>query len=114
MEFAHERRHAMHLLTSLEDGRLSTADLRGLYEDADPALVHLVFGWLRTRYHGGHSASDGVLGRIVALCAASPRVARAAKTGSQDPISTWFEDSYDYRSLDRDEFIRLVVEKLES
>jgi len=26
----------------------------------------------------------------------------------------WFEDTYEYRELDRDEFVRIIVEKLES
>ena len=43
----------------------------------------------------------------------SPKVARMARTGEQDPISTWFEETYEYRDFDRTEFIALIVEKLE-
>jgi hypothetical protein len=113
MAFENEKRDAARLLDAIENGSLSLQDTRPLLEDADPALVHLVFSWLRVHYHAGHSASDGVLGRIVGLCSASDKVARKARTGGRDPIVQWFEDTYDYRDLDREEFISLVVEKLE-
>lgn len=111
--FEADKRQAMHLLTSLEDGSMSTADLRMYYEQADPALVHFVFSWLRHRYPPSHSASDGVLGRIVSLCRESPTVARMAREGASDPIVAWFEEAYSYRDLDRTTFISLVVDKLE-
>ena len=44
------------------------------------ALVHLLFAWLRAHYHSGHSASDGVLGGIVALCSASPTIVNPSLT----------------------------------
>ena len=113
MSFDLEKREAMRLLEVVENGTLEVDDLRPLYEDADPALVALIFGWLRARYHAGHPASEGVLGRIVELCGASPRVAKNLKAGAKDPIVEWFEESYEYRDLDRDAFIDLVVEKLE-
>jgi hypothetical protein len=112
MSFEAEKREAMWMLQGLEDGARSIDDLRGPYEAADPALVHLIFAWLRARYTG-HSAAEGVLGRIGALCQASPTVLRKRKEGSTDPIVQWFEESYGYRDLDRDDFVSLVVDKLE-
>jgi hypothetical protein len=113
MAFDHETRIAKRLLDVVENGILSTADIRPLYEAADPALVYLIFAWLRVRYHAGHSASEGVLGRIVALCSASTKVTRMAREGEHDSIVTWFEETHDYRDFDRNDFISLVVEKLE-
>ncbi len=113
MGFEHEKRIAKRTLTVLEDGTLSIADMRPLYEEADPVLVHVIFAWLRARYRAGHPASEGVLGRMVELCQASRGVARAAKQGESDPIVEWLEESYDYGDLDRDELISLVVDKLE-
>ena len=80
---------------------------------ADPALVYMIFAWLRVRYHPGHSASDGVLGRIVHLCTESPKVAQMAGLGEKDPIVVWFEETYECRDFDRNEFISMIVEKLE-
>lgn len=113
MAFDHEKREARRLLDVLENGTLEIPDLRPLYERADPALVYLILAWLRARYHAGHSASEGVLGRIIALLRASPVVARHVTTGEKDPIVGWFEETWDLRELDRDEFISAVVDKLE-
>ena len=113
MSFLYEKRAAARLLDALENGTLSADDTRPLAEEADPALVYLIFAFLRARYHSGHPASDGVLGRIVDLCSLSPAVARKAKAGERDAIVAWFEESYDYRDMDRDDFVDEVVEKLE-
>jgi len=113
MAFDHEKRTAARLLDALENATLSIEDTRPLLEEADPALVYLFFGWLRARYHAGHSASEGVLGRIVDSCTASRKVAAMARDGGRDPIVEWFEETYDYRDLGREELVSLVVEKLE-
>lgn len=113
MSFEHEQQQAMRLLQALEDGALPTDRARGLFESADPALVYFIFAWLRAWYPPSHSAAQGVLGRIVALCTASPQVARMAKKGEKDALVAWFEEAYDYRDLQRDAFIELIVEKLE-
>ena len=113
MNFAHERRAASHLLSLIEDGSHSTAHMRPFYEEADPALVYFVFAWLRAHYHAAHPAAAGVLGRMVALVSDSSVVARKAREGERDAIVSWFEETYNYRDLDRDAFIALVVEKLE-
>ena len=84
-----------------------------LLTDADPALVYMIFAWLRVRYHPGHSASEGVLGRIVEVCTASSKVAQMARSGEKDAIVMWFEETYEYRDFDRAEFISMIVEKLE-
>ena len=113
MAFVHEKRDAAHLLSLVEDGSRSTAQIRPLYEEADPALVYLLFAWLRARYGADHPAAAGVIGRIVALCRASPAVARKARAGERDAIASWFEETHEYRDFDRDDFISLIVEKLE-
>lgn len=113
MSFDSEKRVAAHMLSVVEDGRHSVDDMKRFYEDADPALVHLLFSWLRHRYHAGHSASEGVLGRIVELCASSAAIAKKAKTGASDPIVEWFEEDHEYGDFDGPAFIDLIVEKLE-
>jgi hypothetical protein len=113
MAFEHEKRIAARTLRVLEDGELEIADLRPLYEEADPVLVHAYFTWLRNRYHPGHPAAEGVLGRIARLCQASPAVAKAARDGATDPIIEWLEETWDYRDLDRDTLVSMLVDKLE-
>jgi hypothetical protein len=114
MAFDVEKRQAAHLLRALEDGGMDAAVIRSLYEEADPALVALLIAWLRNRYHAGHSASEGVLGRIVALFTASSTVKRMAREGQSDMIVQWFEENHGYSEFDRDDFVDLIVEKLES
>jgi hypothetical protein len=113
MAFAQEQREAAYLLQVVEDGTRSVADARPLFEEADPALVYFLFAWLRVRYHAGHPASEGVLGRIVGICSASPRVARMVREGEKDALVQWFEETHDYSDFDRDAFIECIVEKLE-
>ena len=114
MSFDYEKRTAARLLDAIENGTLSNDQTVPLLRDADPALVYFIFAWLRVRYHAGHSAAEGVLGRIVGVCSASSTIAQKARTGEKDPIVAWFEETYEYRDFDRDEFITLIVEKLES
>ena len=90
---------------------MSAADSFALVEDADPALVYLIVTWLRKRY-ADHPNADAVVGRLVAV-SSRPAVASKMKEGRTDPVVTWFEDGYSYRDLGAQEFIALIVEKLE-
>ncbi|MFT7521521.1 MAG: hypothetical protein ACI9MC_003672 [Kiritimatiellia bacterium] len=112
MSFMLEKREAMRMLEAIENASLPNEDIRPLLEDADPALVYFIFAWLRGRYGGGHPAGEGVLGRVVELCGYSG-VARQARVGERDAIVAWFAENYEYREFTRDEFIDLVVDKLE-
>ena len=82
--------------------------------ESDPALVYFLFAWLRARYPSHHPDSDGVLGRLGALCTEFPAAARKAHKGQADSIVTWFEDGHSYRDYTAAAFIELVVDKLES
>jgi hypothetical protein len=112
MAFEIEKREARRILGALEDGTLNAQDTRRLIDDADPALVALIFGWVRARYGPGHPMAQGVLGRVVEVCA-FPSVPQRIKKGEKDSIVQWFKETYDWGDLERDAFIDLVVEKLE-
>ena len=113
MAFDIEKRDARRFHDGLELGNLDIDTLAVLADQADPVLVYLVIQWLRARYQHD-PASEGVIGRVVELCQRSPSVPRRMKQGERDPLSEWFEDTYAYRDLDADQFIDIVVEKLES
>ena len=113
MAFAKEQREAASLLRVVEDGTPPIGTARPSFEDADPVLVYFLFAWLRVHYPTGHPASDGVLGRIGELCSASAKVAEMVRESEKDSLVLWFEDTYDYRDLERDAFIELIIEKLE-
>lgn len=80
--------------------------------EADPALVHFIFRWLRKRYRD-HPAAEGVLGRLAEVCNAHRDLTRHAKAGQDDPVVHWFEGAYKYKDLEAAEFIDIIVEKLE-
>lgn len=90
---------------------MSTVDSLELVEAADPALVYLIFTWLRKRY-ADHANSDAVIGRLVAVSSRGS-VAKKMKEGQADPVVQWFEDGYSYRELGAKEFIELIIDKLE-
>jgi hypothetical protein len=113
MAFQHEKRTARHIIAGIEDAQLNTRDVFNLINEADPALVHFIFAWIRAWYPASHGASDGVLGRLVDLCVQHPKAGRLAKTGESDPIVAWFESEHRYRDFRADEFVELIIEKLE-
>jgi hypothetical protein len=111
MALEQEHRAALRILEGIEEGTMSATDSLGLVEAADPALVYLIFTWLRKRY-ADHLNSDAVIGRVVAI-SSKGSTAKLMKQGQADPVVQWFEDSYSYRELDKKSFIELVIEKLE-
>jgi len=113
MAFEGETREALYLLQGIENGTLSTTDAVRLVEQADPALVYLLFTWLRSRYGGGHPAAEGVLGRVVEVTSKSSKVKGILREGQADPIVTWFEEEHEYREFDAESFVALIIEKLE-
>ena len=113
MAFESEQRDALHLLRGIENGVMRTSEIAGLVQEADPALVYLIFAWLRARYRSD-PAAEGVIGRLVQLSNSHAAVPKLVKEGERDPIVEWFEESHAYRDFSAEEFIALVVEKLES
>jgi hypothetical protein len=111
MAFEQEQRAALRILEGLEDGTMTASDSFDLVEEADPALIYLIFTWLRKRY-ADHPNSDAVIGRVVAISDRGS-VPKLMKEGQADPVVQWFEESYSYRDLDKAAFIELIIEKLE-
>jgi hypothetical protein len=112
MAYEHQQREALRILEGIEEGTATAAASAALVEDADPALVYLIFTWLRKRY-ADHPNADAVIGRLVAVSGRGA-VARKMKEGQGDPVVAWFEDAYSYRDLASREFVALIVDKLES
>jgi hypothetical protein len=111
MALEQEQRAARRILEGIEQGTMSAADSFALVEDADPALIYLIFTWLRKRYADDVNA-DTVIGRLVDISNRGS-VASKMKEGQADSVVEWFEDSYSYRDLDSNEFIELIIDKLE-
>lgn len=113
MAFEQEQREALHLLQGIENGTLPTSDASHLIDEADPALVYLIFTWLRSRYGADHPAAEGVVGRLVELTSGHGSTKAKMREGKSDPIVTWFEEEHSYKEFNANEFIALVIEKLE-
>lgn len=113
MSFAPEKRAAHRILSALDQGPLDATHTIANIRDADPTLIYFLFTWLRATYPPSHPASDGVLGRLGELVSRYPEAVRIAKKGASDPIVQWFEDAYSYRDFLADDFVDLIVEKLE-
>jgi hypothetical protein len=111
MSFERQTAAALRILDGLESGSASTADSVALLEEADPALVYLIFTWIRRRY-ADHPSGDAVVARLVAA-SKHPAVAAKVKEGQSDPVVAWFEEEHQYR-MGAPEFIELIVDKLES
>lgn len=113
MAFAHEQQEALYLLQGIENGTLGATRAAQRIEEADPALVYFIITWLRERYGGDHPAAEGVIGRLVELTGKFSGVKAQMREGKADPIVAWFEDEYSYRDFGAEDFIELIVEKLE-
>ena len=111
MAFEQEQRAALRILEGIEEGSMSATESTALVEEADPALIYLIFTWLRKRY-ANHENSDAVIGRVVAISSRGS-VAKMMKEGEADSVVQWFDETYSYRDLDKKAFIELVIEKLE-
>jgi hypothetical protein len=111
MAFEQEQRAALRILEGIEEGTMSATESTALVEEADPALIYLIFTWLRKRY-ANHENSDAVIGRVVAISSRGS-VAKMMKEGEADSVVQWFDETYSYRDLDKKAFIELVIEKLE-
>ncbi len=112
MALEQEQKAALRILEGIEEGTMSTQDSFALVEDADPALIYLIFTWLRKKYGPDNPASDGVLGRLLEISNRGS-VPKKMKEGQADPVVEWFEDGYSYRELGSKEFIELIIDKLE-
>ena len=91
---------------------MSAADSFALVDEADPALVYLIFTWLRKRY-ADHVNADAVIGRLLAISNRYTAVTKKMNEGKADAVVQWFEENYSYKDLGKAEFIELIIEKLE-
>ncbi|MCA9707618.1 MAG: hypothetical protein KDK70_17345 [Myxococcales bacterium] len=101
------------MLQGIELGLMTPDQSYRLLDDADPTLVHLIVKWLKKHYHRDHEQAEEVHRRLAEVLNTHRSLTRKAKEGESDPIVDWFEGTYKYRDLSAEEFIDVVVEKLE-
>jgi hypothetical protein len=113
LAFEDEKRDALAILTGIELGLMTPEQSFALLDQADPTLVHFILKWIKKHYHRDHEQADEVRGRLKEVLNGYRSLTRKAKEGESDAIVDWFEGTYKYRDLEAEEFIDLVVEKLE-
>ncbi len=113
LSFEDEKSEALAMLQGIELGSMTPEESFQLLDAADPVLIHFIFKWLKKHYHRDHELSDEVRGRLKDVQNSYRSLTRKAKEGEVDPIVDWFEGTHKYRDLPAEEFIDLVVEKLE-
>lgn len=113
LSFEEEKRAALTLLQGIELGEMTPEQSYELLAQADPTLVHLIFKWLKKHYHRDHEMADEVRGRVSELLNENRSLTRKIKEGEADSVVDWFEGTHKYRDLSAEEFIDIVVEKLE-
>jgi hypothetical protein len=111
--FEAEKESALQLLRGIDGGTLSTDECFDRLDEADPTLVYFILRWLKKHYHDEHERHEDVRTRLKELTNTHRSLTRKAKEGESDPVVEWFESSYKYRDVGDEEFIDLVVEKLE-
>jgi hypothetical protein len=112
-EFAAEKLEALTMLTGIVEGSAMPEELFPAFDAADPTLVYFIFKWIKKHYHRDHDDSDFVRGNLKDLTNSYRALTRKAKGGEEDPIVEWFEGSHRYSELPAEEFIDLIVDKLE-
>lgn len=101
------------MLQGIELGTMTPEQSNELMSAADPTLVHLIFKWIAKHYHRDHEMSFEVRGRLKDLQNSYRALTRYAKGGEADPVVDWFEGTHKYRDLSAEEFIDIIVDKLE-
>lgn len=116
MDMNSQIRDGVRLLEGIEEGTLAAAECYNIIESADCVTVSLIFKFLRSKYPPTRPDSSGVTSRLVELSGTYPSIVQKVKEGEQDMVYEWFEDSYAVSEFypKPDEFVSLIVEKLES
>jgi hypothetical protein len=107
---------AEYLLSGIENGTLNHEKAAQTAESMDPALLYFVIRYLREKYPPSEPTSQGVTERLLQLTSTHPSVVKRMKEGEKDSMVEWFNDSYSIRSFlkDHEEYLKLIVDKLES
>ena len=107
---------AKNWLNGIEDGSLHLSDAFHQASEMDATLVFLMTRYLREKHKTNDTVSARVLARLVELSSMYPAFVKQCKSGEKDAIAEWFTDSYKFSEYFKnpEEFIRLIVEKLDS
>ena len=113
MAFEDEKLAALTILQGIVQGTMTPDESFEFLDKADPTLVYFILKYVKKHYHRDHDEFDEVRTRLTNLQTSYRSITRKAKAGEEDLVVEWFEGSHRYREMTAEEFIDLVVEKLE-
>jgi hypothetical protein len=96
-------------LNGVIEAKLEPQKAYAIIEEMEDVLVYLLMQYLREK----HAHDHGVLERLLHLTQHFPDLIMKCKRGEKDSLVEWFKDTYNPRSLGVEEFVEIVVEKLE-
>jgi len=113
LDFETEKQDALATLRGIELGEMSIEESFERLDAADATLVYFILRWLKKHYHRDHDQHDEVRGRLADVRNTYRAITRKAKVGEDDPVVEWFEGAHKYHELNAEEFIDIIVDKLE-
>jgi hypothetical protein len=113
LSFEDEKLEALTVLQGIAQGTLTPHEAHEWLEKQDEVLVYFILKYIKKHYHKEHEEHDEVRARLVDLQTSYRAITRKAKAGEEDLVVEWFEGNHQYREMTAEEFIDVVVEKLE-
>ena len=113
MEFEAEKLEALTILLGIVTGTMDTQECFELLDPADPTLVYFILKYIKKHWHRDHDDYDIVRARLKDLKNSYRSLTRKAKTGEEDPVVEWFEGTHRYDELSPEDFVDIIIEKLE-
>ena len=112
--FEAEKDDAFRFLSAIENGGKSPADLYNMIMKFDPLLSFFLLKYLREK-HPVTDSNSGPGERLLELVKTYPEISKLFKSGKDEPIVSWFEDSYGVKSFlnNPKSYVELIVDKLE-
>ncbi|MGB1013910.1 MAG: hypothetical protein ACPG4T_07245 [Nannocystaceae bacterium] len=113
MEFEAEKLQALSILKGIVEGTMTTQECFDLLDPADPTLVYFIFKYIKKHYHRDHDEFEVVRPRLKDIKNSHRSLTRKAKSGEDDPVVGWFEGSHRYSEMTPEDFVDVIIDKLE-
>ena len=116
MDMNSQIRESVRFLEGLEAGTLSTGDAFIVLDQLDDVLINLMFNYFRKKASRDPDQYGGLTERLLDLSSTYPELITRMNNGAKDPVVEWFMETYSFNSFynEPEEFITIIVEKLES
>lgn len=102
------------VLKAIDEGGLPPADVYAIVRDFDPLYTYFLMRYLREKNPINEYSSGGGE-RLLALVGTYDDLGKLLKSPPKDSLIEWFDDSHSMQEFfnDPDQFVQLIVDKLE-